>query len=54
MLQTMRLMRFIIELRLMLQLGWSVKPAIGNAWRRSHPQARERFEAWLKAHFHDA
>jgi hypothetical protein len=48
----MRLIRFIREFRLMRAAGergfrWSLWMCIRAGWRRSHPQAEQRFKVWL-------
>lgn len=47
----MRLIRFGYEFYKLKAIGWSWRSVPAMAWRRSHPQAKERFERWLKANF---
>jgi hypothetical protein len=47
----MRLARFAYEFYKLKAIGWPWRRVPGMAWRRSHPQAKERFDHWLKTNF---
>ncbi len=45
----MRLVRFAKEFWLMRRIGLPLRMCVAGGWRRSHPQARERFAEWIRS-----
>lgn len=43
-----RLIRFWREFKVQRSIGWSLSASIRNSMKRTHPKAKERYEAWLQ------